>query len=115
MSEQEYLAIIGSNIRLLIEKKNISQAELGRRLNVSAQAVSNWINGNTSIRMDKIDKMCEVFNCSRSDILEKHTESKEFDGLMKRLMAAGGKLPKESLEPFVLALEAAARACEKRQ
>lgn len=34
-------------LRALIEEKRISQAELGRRVGVSAQSVSGWVTGST--------------------------------------------------------------------
>ena len=39
-------AMLGDNIRLLRSVRGISQVELGEKLNVSKQSISNWENGN---------------------------------------------------------------------
>ena len=38
--------MLGDNIRLLRSVRGISQVELGEKLNVSKQSISNWENGN---------------------------------------------------------------------
>lgn len=48
----------------------MTQAELAERMNVSTATTSNWCNGVKLPRMDKIDKMCKLFGCLRSDLLE---------------------------------------------
>lgn len=37
--------MLGDNIRLLRSVRGISQVELGEKLNVSKQSISNWENG----------------------------------------------------------------------
>lgn len=49
---------------------NISQAELARKLNVSSAAVNTWCRGLKVPRMDKVDAMCKIFHCNRSDLIE---------------------------------------------
>lgn len=74
MSENDYAKILSKNIKFYMEKYEMNQAELARRLNVSATMVSYWLKGEYSPRMDKIDAMCEMFHCKRADLAEEHEE-----------------------------------------
>lgn len=70
MSEQDLLQIIANNIRTLLNENNMTQMELAKAMGISQSAVSHWLNGTKSPRMDKIDAMCQIFHCSRSDLLQ---------------------------------------------
>lgn len=70
MSKSEILDTLSKNIKRYLNEYDMTQAELARRLEVSSQAITNWVNGTGEPRMSKIDKMCEIFHCSRSDLLE---------------------------------------------
>ena len=58
----------------------MTQAELAKRLNVGTTSVYNWCNGIKSPRMDKVDAMCDIFNCKRSNLIEdkEHVEENEY-------------------------------------
>ena len=73
MSEQELLKVIGANIKLLLTENNMTQQDLANALGISQGAISHWLNGAKSPRMDKIDAMCKIFNCSRTDILQQRS------------------------------------------
>lgn len=70
MSEEEFNKIFSSNLKNYMQKKGITQLELSKLLGVSAQSVSNWCNGKKTPRMDKVDAICKVFGCLRSDLME---------------------------------------------
>ncbi len=53
---------IGKNIHNLRIKNNMSQDELGKKLNVTRQAISNWENNKTQPDMDTIKRIAEIFN-----------------------------------------------------
>ena len=55
----------------------MTQAELAKRLNVGTTSVYNWCNGIKSPRMDKVDAMCELFNCKRSNLMEDKDQVEE--------------------------------------
>lgn len=63
--------IFADNLRSLMEKKDISGAELARKMGISKSAVSDWLAGKSLPRIDKIDKMCFIFNCTREDFARK--------------------------------------------
>ena len=48
---------------------NMTQSELGNKLNVSAQAVSKWENDQSEPDMQTLKKMCNIFNVSISELL----------------------------------------------
>lgn len=70
MYSQTFKEVFPKNLNRYLTQYNMSQHELARRLNVSATAVNNWCTGVKAPRMDKVDKMCRIFNCRRSDLVE---------------------------------------------
>ena len=77
MSENEFNKIFAKRLQHYLDVYEISQAELARRLGVGTTSVSNWVNGTKSPRMNKVDMMCEIFHCKRSDLIEDKSESEE--------------------------------------
>ncbi|MCI8400937.1 MAG: helix-turn-helix transcriptional regulator [Lachnospiraceae bacterium] len=65
-------------MRYYLAKYEITQAELARRLNVGTTSVYNWCNGIKSPRMDKIDAMCGLFHCRRSDLIEEKEDEEDY-------------------------------------
>lgn len=53
-----------------LKKNDLTQLDFAKKMNVSTATVSNWCKGIKSPRMDKVDLMCKIFNCSRSDLVE---------------------------------------------
>lgn len=75
MSEQEFNAVFSKNLRYYLNKNNMTQVELAKKLGVGTTSVYNWCNGIKTPRMDKVDAMCELFSCRRSDLIEDKTEN----------------------------------------
>ncbi|MGN1381197.1 MAG: helix-turn-helix domain-containing protein [Eubacterium sp.] len=69
MPEEEFNKLFANRLRYYLDQNNMTQAELAKRLSVSTSTVSDWINGRKSPRMGKVDKMCEIFGCSRNDFI----------------------------------------------
>ncbi len=63
-------AQFSKNLRFFLEKNDLTQLDFAKKMNVSTATVSNWCKGIKSPRMDKVDLMCKIFNCSRSDLVE---------------------------------------------
>ena len=85
MSEREFNAIFSERLRYYLNKYEITQLELSKRLGVGTTSVYNWCNGIKTPRMDKVDAMCEIFHCKRSDLMEDKSEKPQtiaahFDG-----------------------------------
>lgn len=77
MSVEEFNAIFSKRLRYYLGKYNMTQLELSKRLGVGTTSVYNWCNGIKTPRMDKVDSMCEIFNCRRSDLMEEKTDEEQ--------------------------------------
>lgn len=70
IDEKAVARIIGDNIDYYLKLNDISRVELAKKLKISPVAVGHWCRGQRTPRFDKIDAMCEIFHCTRSDLLE---------------------------------------------
>lgn len=61
---------IGAKIKYFRKQKDMEQKDLAKLLNVSNKTISSWETNRTEPKMDMIDKMCQIFNCRRSDFVE---------------------------------------------
>lgn len=66
-------ANFSKNLTHYLNTKDISQVELAKLMGVSAAAVSQWCNGVVVPRVNKIDKICDILNVDRSDLLEERS------------------------------------------
>lgn len=73
MVKTDFNKVFSANLKELLRENDVTQAELALKLNVSATSVSNWCKGEKAPRMDKVDAICKLFNCRRSDLMEEHT------------------------------------------
>ena len=69
MSEQELNLIIANNIKRFMEKRNLNQVDIAEHLGVTQAAVSAWCLGSKMPRMNKIDKLCELLDCTRTELM----------------------------------------------
>ena len=67
--EKQIAAVIASNITHYLDVNRMSRRELAEKIGVSVASVGFWYTGAKIPRMDKVDRMCDIFNCERSDIL----------------------------------------------
>lgn len=77
MPEQEFNAVFSKRLRYYLSKSNMTQVELAKRLGVGTTSVYNWCNGIKTPRMDKVDAMCDLFDCNRSDLISDEGNEKE--------------------------------------
>ena len=69
IEETNFNSIFAKNLRNYLEANHMTQLELSKLLNVGTTSVYNWCNGVKAPRMDKIDRMCQIFGCKRSDLI----------------------------------------------
>lgn len=74
MGSKEFNEIFSSRLKYYLDKYEMSQADLARKLGVGSTSVSNWITGLKTPRMDKVDAMCKLFHCMRRDLMEIPTD-----------------------------------------
>lgn len=78
MTEKEMNEIVAENIKRYMNARNLTQLDVADALGVHQTSVSSWCMGKKLPRMDKIDKLCELFNVRRSELLYSPNElSKE--------------------------------------
>lgn len=65
---------IGSKIYELRVSNNLSQGDLAEKLDVSRQSVSKWETDSSVPDLDKLIKMCDVFDVSLDELTERSCE-----------------------------------------
>ena len=76
--KEEYV-MINEKIKLLREKKDWTQQELADKLGVSKSSVSQWENGMKEPRMGMIQKIADLFNVTKSFIIEEEVNDTPYD------------------------------------
>lgn len=77
MPESEFNRVFSRNLRYYLDQYQMTQLELSKKLGVGTTSVSNWCNGIKTPRMDKLDAMCRIFHCTRSELMEEKTNAPE--------------------------------------
>lgn len=95
MPEEDFNKIFSQRLRYYLNKSGMTQAELATKLGVGTTSVYNWCNAVKTPRMDKVDAMCALFDCKRSDLMEeksiilsskdKRDIKKDLDSIIERL------------------------------
>ncbi len=69
--------IMGNNIQMYMNKMGIERRELAKAIGVPYSSLTDWINGNTYPRIDKIEKMARYFGIEKADLVEDGSKRKE--------------------------------------
>jgi hypothetical protein len=69
MCEKDFNQLFSKRLRYYLNESGMTQAELANKLGVGTTSVYNWVNGLKTPRMDKVDRMCSIFNIQREDLL----------------------------------------------
>lgn len=69
ISEKEFNRLFATNLKRYMEFYGYKQIDISRILNVSSSTVSSWITEQRTPRMDKVDALCRLFKCKRSDLI----------------------------------------------
>lgn len=72
---------LGEHILKLRKEKGFSQEQLGEKIQVTRQTVSNWELGETSPNPEQLKKLSKVLNISIDELLENETK----EALMKKV------------------------------
>lgn len=85
---------IGKNIRVLRDRKGLTQEELGKAVGVSSMAVSQWENGRAVPRMGSIERLADVLEVSKSVLIGDDTPASLPDGAIpQRIPSKRAYLP----------------------
>lgn len=66
---------IGENIKKFRKEKNMMQEDLAQILNISHATVSSWEVGRTEPKMGMVERLCEIFECEKSELIDGKTTS----------------------------------------
>lgn len=91
--------IFRDNLRRYISSRDLTQKDLAQAIEVSSSTLNDWVTGKKLPRMDKIDKLCSFFNCTRSDLLDVATKTKAVKIPVLGTVVAG--LPMEAVENII--------------
>lgn len=68
------MGLIGDNIKRLRKERKITQSELAEKLGVCKATVSSWEIGRTEPNLEKIEEICAVLHCKKSEIYEEKVQ-----------------------------------------
>lgn len=74
MAEPDINKIIAKNITKYLDRFGKTQIDLAAYMDVSQATVSNWCKGLKVPRMDKIDRICNFFEITRSQLMDEEAE-----------------------------------------
>lgn len=97
---REELELFAHNLQVYMDKYHYTQAALGEATGNSNTTVNDWVKGRKFPRFDKLTKLCELFHCKPSDLLEKYTteETIRMSEMETRLMEYMQKLNADGYE-----------------
>ncbi len=102
MQEQNFNKVFSKRLRYYLNQYEMTQAEFAKKMGVGTTSVYNWCNGIKVPRMDKVDIMCKLFHCTRSDLVEDKQPPQKRKGVVIKVLgnvAAG--IPIEAIEDVV--------------
>lgn len=70
MNDRNSRAVLAKNIRHYMELNQKTRSELCQALGVKYTTLSDWVNGKTYPRIDKIERMADYFGIEKSDLTE---------------------------------------------
>lgn len=101
-TDNEIYATFSRALAYYLAINDMKQNELAKKMGVSVAAVNDWIKGRKIPRMSRVDKMCIIFGCRRSDFLEdKEADEDALLSKYRSLNAEGQRKVKEYLTDLV--------------
>lgn len=81
------------NLEYWLYEKKMSQAELAKRIGVSAQTISNYVSGRNLPRMSRLDDICKTLGVTRSDLLGSPVSPLSYDNAEPRVLPPITSIP----------------------
>ena len=72
--------IMGNNILFYMNKMGIERRDFAKAIGVPYSSLTDWINGNTYPRIDKIERMASFFGIEKSDLVEDKAATRTIKG-----------------------------------
>ena len=70
---------MSNNLKRYLRINKVSRTQLSESLGISYSTISDWVNGKSYPRIDKIEMMANYFGINKSDLVEDKTNQKEID------------------------------------
>lgn len=70
MSEIGNKAVMAANIKKHLQLRGMNRQELADAVGAPYSTVCEWVSGNAYPRIDKIEKMANLFGVAKSDLIE---------------------------------------------
>jgi transcriptional regulator with XRE-family HTH domain len=89
--------IMAENISYFMKRDNLDRRTLAALVGAPYTTVCDWLNANTYPRIDKIEKMANLFGVSKSDLVEKRPASVdgESEAMVAKLIRLYKLVPEE--------------------
>lgn len=73
--------IFSRNLQRYMDKEDVKTVDISRALNVAYSTVSDWVNGKSYPRIDKIEMLANYFGIEKSDLIENKIDLSKMSGL----------------------------------
>ena len=70
---------MSNNLKRYLRINKVSRTQLSENLGISYSTISDWVNGKSYPRIDKIEMMTNYFGINKSDLVENKANQKEID------------------------------------
>ena len=79
MADEKIKALFGRNLKKWLNKREKTQADLCRHMDISSASASDWCNGHTMPRADKLNRLAVWLGIELDDLLTENgsSEAKE--------------------------------------
>ncbi len=68
--ERSQLEVFSANLRKILADKQLSQNQLAKKMECSVPSVNAWCQGQSMPRPKMLDKLCQILNVSRTELLQ---------------------------------------------
>lgn len=89
---------MGDNILKYMRRDGIERKDLAKALGVPYSSLTDWINGNSYPRIDKIERMAKFFGISKAELVEEDPPIHDLSERELRLVSQYRKLTDEGQE-----------------
>ena len=79
MSNLDNKKTMSNNLKRYLRINKVSRTQLSENLGISYSTISDWVNGKSYPRIDKIEMMANYFGINKSDLVEDKANQKEID------------------------------------
>ena len=98
MSDQDNRNIMAKNIRRHMDAAGVKPKDVCDALKIPMPTFSDWINGKTYPRIDKIERMAAYFGVSKSALVEENTSNAFVEDIVAGFWEGGKALTEEDIQ-----------------